>query len=93
MSENNFSGESGLPSTIGNLKACRRLTFTKSGIGGVIPPEIGSMTSLVVIDLSSNKKEDGSSAGITGGIPAEIGQLGSLQALVLYENALTGKLG
>ena len=91
MSENSFSGESGLPATVGNLVECKRLIFHKSGIGGNIPVEIGQMTSLETLDLSSNQKEDGSSDGITGGIPAEIGSLGSLEQLVLFENDMSGE--
>lgn len=90
MSVNAFSPDSGLPTTIGRWTECEKITLHKSGIGGTIPTEVGTMTSLEVLDLSGNKKEDGGD-GITGGIPTEIGLLGeSLTTLVLNDNGMDG---
>ena len=84
MSENSFSSDSGLPTTIGNLKECEVLNFLNSSIGGTIPTEVGSMTKLDTLDLSGGT--------ITGVIPSEIGLLGgTLKQLVLFENSMSGE--
>ena len=92
MSDNNFSSDSGLPTTIGQWVECEKLIFHQSGIGGSIPTEVGSMTKLEDLVLSMNKEVDGGD-GISGGIPSELGLLGgSLKKLVLYGNSMTGEL-
>ena len=76
----------------------------KTGIGltGVIPPELGSLPHLRVLDLSHNQLEreippelgnlaslDWLNLGgndLTGSIPAELGNLGSLERLFLRNN-------
>ena len=56
-----------------------------NNIGGILPPILGEMTSLVVLDLFSNK--------IESSIPTEIGNLGrKLKYVDLDNNLLSGKL-
>ena len=52
-----------------------------NGLTGVIPPELGSLPHLRVLDLSHNQLE--------GPIPAQLGSLSSLQVLDLRGNQLT----
>lgn len=57
--------------------------MASSGIGGYIPTEIGAMTSLKVLDLSTNE--------ISGELPSEIGNLANtITELVLFSNNLNG---
>ena len=55
-----------------------------NGLTGVIPPELGSLPHLRVLDLSHNQLE--------GPIPAQLGSLSSLQVLDLRGNQLTGPI-
>ena len=55
-----------------------------NGLTGVIPPELGSLPHLRVLDLSHNQLE--------GPIPAQLGSLSSLQVLDLSGNQLTGPI-
>ena len=55
-----------------------------NGLTGVIPPELGSLPHLRVLDLSHNQLE--------GPIPAQLGSLSSLQVLDLSRNQLTGPI-
>ena len=52
--------------------------------GQVIPPEIGNLINLTVIDLINNQ--------LTGEIPPEIGNLTNLTYLNLFSNQLTGEI-
>ena len=49
---------------------------------GSIPPELGRLSELAVLDLAGN--------GLTGSIPEELGQLALLRELYLNANRLTG---
>ena len=51
---------------------------------GSIPPELGRLAHLEVLDLAGNR--------LTGSIPEELGQLGQLRELYLNANRLTGPL-
>ncbi len=53
-------------------------------LAGTIPPELGSLSSLAVLDLSKND--------LIGEIPAELGDLANLVELRLASNELTGIL-
>ncbi|KAH7434357.1 hypothetical protein KP509_06G014200 [Ceratopteris richardii] len=51
---------------------------------GIIAPDVGNLTELVILDLMWNN--------ITGSIPREIGNLGKLYLLLVNGNKLTGEL-
>ena len=55
-----------------------------NGLTGVIPPELGSLAHLRVLDLWGNQ--------LTGPIPPELGSLSNLQWLDLWGNQLTGPI-
>ena len=62
-----------------------RLTGTADepgGLTGHIPPELGQLTGMTVLDLSGNE--------LSGPIPWELGSLASLETLNLSHNRLTG---
>ena len=50
-------------------------------ISGTIPPELGQLTKLSHLNLSSNQ--------LTGPIPPELGQLTNLRVIYLFDNQLT----
>ncbi len=52
------------------------------GLDGTIPPEIGNLANLEVLDLGIN--------GLTGTIPPELGRLANLETLDLRRNSLRG---
>ncbi len=52
------------------------------GLDGTIPPELGNLAHLEVLDLAIN--------GLTGTIPPELGRLASLEVLYLWRNSLRG---
>ncbi|KAI8822278.1 hypothetical protein BJ741DRAFT_96920 [Chytriomyces cf. hyalinus JEL632] len=62
------------------------LTVALAGnqLTGSIPTELGSLTSLNLLNLSGNQ--------LTGSIPTELGQLTSLQYMFLNSNQLTGTI-
>ncbi|KAL6873699.1 hypothetical protein ACP4OV_013781 [Aristida adscensionis] len=62
----------------------RVLSLRNNGFTGVIPPEIGQLKMLNVLDFSSNS--------LSGEIPQEICKLTSLQVLDFSKNHLTGEL-
>ena len=51
---------------------------------GSIPPELGQLTNLELLELRVNQ--------LSGGIPPELGQLANLEILSLSENELTGSI-
>jgi uncharacterized protein (TIGR02145 family) len=60
------------------------IDITYVGLTGSIPPEIGCLTNLTILNLGGNQ--------LTGGIPSEIGNLTNLTYLILYYNQLTGSI-
>ena len=60
------------------------LDLSRSGIDGVIPPELSGLEQLASLRLQRN--------GLAGAIPPELGQLARLQELLLSGNALTGAI-
>ena len=52
---------------------------------GSLPPEIGLLAGLEILELSDNR-------GLTGTIPPEVGNLTNLEILKLVGNALTGEV-
>ena len=60
------------------------LHLYRNNLGGPIPPELGSLTSLRELDLGDN--------GLTGPTPSELGNLTNLTKLRLLDNHLTGPI-
>ena len=85
-----------------------RVVLASNGLAGSIPPELGGLTNLNVLDLRNNQltgtipPELGNlldlgllhlrSNQLTGTIPAELGNLSNLGSLVLRVNQLTGTI-
>ena len=61
-----------------------KLGLTNRGLNGTVPPSLGQLTKLAVLNLSAN--------ALTGAIPAELGDLTGLEWLWLYTNRLTGSI-
>ncbi|CAI9276839.1 unnamed protein product [Lactuca saligna] len=55
MSWNDFKG-SKIPEFIGSLKQLTYLNLSDAGLQGIIPPHIGNLSNLEVLDLSSNRE-------------------------------------
>ncbi len=60
------------------------IELTFNNLKGTLPPSIGALTKLRVLNLSENH--------LSGAIPHEIGQLTELQSLYLSYNELSGRL-
>ena len=61
-----------------------KLQLRSRGLTGVIPPGLGELSGLQVLNLQLNR--------LTGGIPRELGGLSNLNALWIHENRLTGEI-
>ncbi|KAI7726879.1 hypothetical protein M8C21_003327 [Ambrosia artemisiifolia] len=80
---NGFDGV--IPEFIGNLSNTLRMLYMGSNrISGSIPPSIGQLQGLALLNLSFNS--------ISGEIPSEIGRLEGLQELVLGKNKLNSSI-
>ncbi|KAF0904567.1 hypothetical protein E2562_035461 [Oryza meyeriana var. granulata] len=66
------------------LGVAATLNFSDNGITGTIPPEIGKLKTLQVLDVGHNN--------LSGGIPTELSSLARLQILDLRWNRLTGTI-
>ena len=71
------------PPGIGMLSELEELRIGSS-LTGPIPPELGDLTKLRLVQLESNQ--------LTGEIPAELGKLNGLESLNLERNKLTGEI-
>ncbi|XP_077229623.1 uncharacterized protein LOC143862455 [Tasmannia lanceolata] len=81
LDENLFEGV--LPESVGNLaKGLTKFYMGGNQIYGDIPPSIGRLSNLALLNLSYNF--------ISGELPKEIGQLQLLQILDLARNAIAG---
>lgn len=60
------------------------LDLWAKGLTGEIPPELGDLSNLEVLELSEN--------GLTGEIPSELGDLSYLVHLSIWDNQLTGEI-
>jgi hypothetical protein len=60
------------------------LELEANGLKGIIPPQLGSLSSMITLSLAGNQ--------MSGAIPAEIGNLSSVQNLYLGNNDLTGSI-
>ncbi|XP_047088845.1 leucine-rich repeat extensin-like protein 6 [Lolium rigidum] len=74
-----------LPSSIGDMAGTlNELILLNSGISSCIPPEIGKLDKLTVLDLSFNN--------ITGTLPDSIGNMKALEQLNIAHNRLSGEI-
>ena len=69
-----------IPGQLGNLAEVTRLVFTWNELTS-IPPELGRLANLAVLDLNRND--------LSGPIPPELGNLANLTTLALYDSDLT----
>lgn len=76
---------SGAPARVTELAVPRRWSGGDNTLRGRIPPELGLLSKLEVLDLSAHHE-------LTGEIPGELGNLSSLKTLDLSENWLTGEI-
>ena len=67
-----------------DIETTTSLQFPSIGLTGEIPPEIGQLINLTLLDLGGNQ--------LTGSIPSELGNLTNLTTLKLYYNQLTGPI-
>ena len=93
---------------VGSPLRVTRLTLRESQLTGTIPPELGGLANLEILDLRGNQltgeipTELGSMTNLTylnlggnqltGTIPIQLGNLTNLGSLYLYENELTGPI-
>lgn len=76
------------------------VSLRNRGLKGTIPPELGSLSALTVLDLITPTCEgkpcpdvqDHERNRLTGPIPSSLGSIGSLQQLLLHNNDLTGEI-
>ena len=70
-----------------------RLILGTNGLSGEIPPELGSLSNLIDLDLSTGGSYlDLSSKGLSGEIPAWLGSLSNLERLFLHSNDFSGEI-
>ncbi|KAH0645604.1 hypothetical protein KY290_034387 [Solanum tuberosum] len=67
-----------------NLPSIRKLSLRRNELVGTLPPSLGNLSTLVMIDIGENK--------IHGNIPPQLGHLSSLEGLYLGSNALSGEV-
>lgn len=60
------------------------IELPSNGLAGTIPPELGRLTDLRLLNLQFN--------GLTGSIPGQLGDLARLESLALSFNSLTGSV-
>ena len=70
--------------TVNNDGCVASIGLHGKNLTGSIPPELGDISNLNILDLSTNN--------LSGEIPAELGYLSSLQFLSLNENKLNGNI-
>lgn len=80
-------GKTPLPSSIGDATQLTKLVVSIRTLGGTIPPQIGSLTSLEELSLGS--KAGGRTTAIRGPIPSAIWKLKALKTLRLEGTELT----
>ncbi len=70
--------------TIGADGRVTHLILTRNQLSGEVPPELGNLSSLELLDLRYNQ--------LRGETPPELGALSSLRVLTLSDNRLTGEI-
>jgi kinase len=73
-----------LPEDVSGPTQLSQLWLAGCGLIGEIPPSIGSLSSLVNLDLSTNN--------LTGEIPSSIRRMDNVMQIELYSNRLTGSV-
>ena len=66
----------------GSPPRVHKLRLPGGGLDGVLPPELGGLSELRILDLDRNQ--------LSGGIPPELGSLEKLERLRLFVNFLSG---
>ena len=79
-----------IPPKIAELTELRTLKLEVKELVGEIPPELGSMSKLEILDLSSYGYDLGNH--LAGWIPPELGNLSNLRILDLSRNELRGEI-
>jgi Leucine-rich repeat (LRR) protein len=67
--------------TVGAERRVVKIKLESKGLTGVVPPALGGLTALTVLDLHANE--------LTGSLPAALGNLNALKRLRLELNQLT----
>ena len=62
----------------------RQITLTSNKLVGTLPPELGLLSDLSVLDVSSNQ--------LNGTLPTEVFELRNMNTLILYGNVFSGTL-
>ena len=76
------------------------LSLRNQGLRGTLPEELGNLTALTVLNLTTPTCDGGPCPDVqdhernqlTGPIPASLGNIGGLQHLLLHNNELTGEI-
>lgn len=72
-----------IPAELGQLTALRSLKLTRlAHLSSTIPTELGSLTDLIILDLSITE--------LSGTLPTELGRLTKLEAMELILTDITG---
>jgi hypothetical protein len=81
LTTNNPSNWWGVKVTLGHVS---EIALYHNNLSGIIPPDLGNLTSLFYLDLYLNQ--------LSGGIPSEMGNLTNLDELSLSTNYLSGSI-
>ncbi|RLN03735.1 hypothetical protein C2845_PM13G10980 [Panicum miliaceum] len=84
LAYNPFAPSALPPGSFSGLPRLRVLWLAGCGLVGGIPASVGSLKSLVNLDLSTNN--------LTGEIPAGVGRLENVEQIELYSNHLDGRV-
>ncbi|KAL5228303.1 hypothetical protein ABZP36_016568 [Zizania latifolia] len=83
LANNDFGGC--LPASVANMSGTLdEIILMNTGLKSCIPPELGMLTGLTVLDISHNK--------LMGAIPAELARLEKIEQLDLGHNRLVGEV-